>query len=146
MRIWKHSENGSDDRILKVNTHGGKRYGAGRKSIFADKVEPKAFPITLTPAGHDALARLTAHTGLSRNAILAVLIKRHSHRLTLPEQRITYRGKARAVLSIRLPPSAARRLEQTRYRTGHAYSDIGEALIRRYGHTTSFPLPTARKL
>jgi hypothetical protein len=126
--------------------HGGARAGAGRKSIFADRAVPRAYPMALTRAGHEALAALTGQTGLSRNAILAVLVRRHAHHLALPEDGIIYRGKTPAVLSIRLPPSAAQRLEHARYRTGKSYSDIGEALVRRYGHVTSFPLPTARNL
>jgi hypothetical protein len=114
-------------------TRGGVREGAGRKSAFPGKVLGKNFGMDFTPAGRKALDRLQAATGLSRNDILAHLALRHAHDLV-------FDGKAQSVLSIRLPADAGDALRAAHMRTGKGYSDLGEALVTRYGPEAVFPV------
>lgn len=122
---------------------------AGRKSLYADSDRIRDSPMfymDLTPQGREALAILTARTGLTRNSILAVLAVEHADQLTFPSTESPFPGKlARDVLSIRLPTIARKKLQGARSRTGHSYSDLGEALILWYGlrrkHWPSLPEP-----
>jgi len=117
-------------------THGGARDGAGRKSIFGVPLERKPFAMDFTAQGRTALDALTRRTALSRNAVLATLVLAHADRLRAIDH---YPNKAQAVLSIRLPPRAAAKLRALQRRTDRSYSDIGEALVLRYGRTTTYP-------
>jgi len=118
--------------------HGGARPGAGRKSIFGAKALDKPFAMDFTPGGRRVLDALVRRTGLSRNAVLAVLALRHADALVF-EERDPFPDKAREVLSIRVPPEPGAKLAAARVRTGHSYSDIGEALVRWHGAAAKFP-------
>ena len=56
------------------------------------------------------------------------------------EDGTVYPGKAQNVLAIRMPAREAELLKEARARTGKGYSDLGEALVRRYGPTAEFPI------
>jgi hypothetical protein len=118
--------------------HGGARDGAGRKSVFGVKAVDKPFAMDFTEKGRKALASLTRRTKLSRNAVVGVLALAHADTLTFTDDDV-FPDKAQEVLSIRVPPKAAAKLRAARARTDRSYSDIGEALVLRYGARTKFP-------
>lgn len=126
--------------------HGGHRVGAGRKSLFGSPAIAKPFAMDFTREGRRALASIVRRTKLSRNAIVALLAERHADHVTFDVPR-PFPDKARDVLSIRVPKGPAARLVAARRRTGHSYSDIGEALVRWFAAQTAFPPPpgTSRK-
>jgi len=121
------------------SSHGGKRRGAGRKSIFGTKLKEKAFAMDFTPEGRRALDALVRRTGLSRNAVVALLALQHAEQLVFAPDARPFPDKAGHVLSIRVPGDAAVKLRAARVRTKRSYSDLGEALVRWYGATSSFP-------
>ena len=128
--------------LLKATTnngHGGARPGSGPKTIFGgSKALTKPIAMDFTPRGRRELARLVKRTGLSRNAVIGWLALRHADALSYTDAMV-FPGKARDVLSIRLPREAAAKLAAARVRTGRSYSDIGEALVRGYGPAETFP-------
>ncbi len=126
----------------KQPQRGGARKGAGRKSAFPGMVS-KPFPMDFTPEGRARLEKITERTGLSRNNVLTFLALTFAHKLTFSalEPGTVYPGKAQQVLAIRVSAKAAAKLTAARDRTGKSYSDIGEALVRRYGRSASFPAP-----
>lgn len=120
---------------------GGYREGAGRKTIFPNKVLDRRFGMDFTPAGRAVLDALQARTGLSQNDILGHLVQRHATRLAFTEPGVVFRGKAASnVISIRLPADLADALTAAQARTGKSFSDLGEALVRWYGHKETFPV------
>jgi hypothetical protein len=130
--------------LLNVTTqtlHGGARDGAGRKSLFAEKALAKPFAMDFTVAGRRELDALVARTGLSRNGVLAWLALKYADQVAF-DVRAPFPNKARRVCSIRVPPEAGAKLAAARVRTGHGYSDIGEALIQ-FGRLAVFPPPHA---
>lgn len=128
-------------------THGGARKGAGRKSIFGSTAVAKPFAMDFTPTGRRQLAQLVRRTRLSRNAVLAVLALNHADALAAAfkeraaDVAVVFPDKARDVLSIRVPKPAAVKLRAAQRRTGRGYSDIGEALVRWFGPSATFPAP-----
>jgi hypothetical protein len=130
--------------LTMKHEHGGSRENAGRKSAF-----PGAHvkvPMDFTPVGLQLLARLQRRSGLSRNNILTQLARLHAADLHFDAvDGPVYPGKAQNVLAIRMPGREARLLERARARTGKGFSDLGEALVRTYGPTATFPeLPRRR--
>lgn len=136
------------ERLLIMTTsgkRGGYRENAGRKSAFAKTVD-KPFAMDFTPDGRRELQRLVKRTRLSRNNVLSHLAIQHAHRLEFDDVPGTvYPGKSQDVLSIRVSPMAAVRLRAARARTGKSYSDLGEALVRRFGQAEKhFPASPSR--
>jgi hypothetical protein len=125
-----------------TTAHGGARVGAGRKTIFPQKAIRKPFAMDFTAAGRRALATLVRRTGLSRNAVIGWLALRHGDAVSF-DKADPFPQKARAVLAIRVPPPAGAKLAAARVRTGHGYSDIGEALVRWFGGDAAFPPPAS---
>lgn len=126
------------DLNMTTQAHGGARLGAGRKSVFKAKALEKPFAMDFTPRGRRALDAIVRRTGLSRNAVIGTLALRFADRVAFTDDQ-PYPDKARKVLSIRVPPTAGAKLAAARVRTGHSYSDIGEALVRQYGDEASYP-------
>ena len=124
--------------------HGGRRKGAGRKSIFTTKAVEKPFAMDFTKRGRATLRALTKRTGLSRNGVMAILALQFGDALTFDADGVAFPDKAHKVLSIRVPKDAAAKLRAARRRTRKSYSDIGEALLSRFGATASFPAPSPR--
>jgi len=108
--------------------------------VFATKALPKPFAMDFTEAGLRRLAAVVKRTGLSRNAVLAVLALQFADAVTFAESaRAPFPDKSRRVLSIRVPRDAGAKLAAARIRTGHSYSDIGEALVTTYGKRARYP-------
>lgn len=124
--------------VTKKAQHGGARAGAGRKSVFASKELEKPFAMAFSPAGLRELRRVVSRTGLSRNGVIGVLALQHADALTFAD-RAPFPQKAAAPFSIRVPRDAGAKLAAARVRTGHSYSDIGEALVRWFARHTAFP-------
>ena len=126
--------------VLNVTTpkHGGARAGAGRKSIFGTTALPKPFPMDFTLDGRRELDALAQRHGLSRNGVIGLLALQFADDVVFTED-APYPTKARSVLSIRVPRDAGAKLAAARVRTGHGYSDIGEALVRQFGRRAKFP-------
>jgi hypothetical protein len=126
-----------------TTTHGGAREGAGRKSIFADKALPQSFPMHFSRAGRETLLGVMQRTGLSRNAVIATLALQWADAVAFDDPGPAFirpKGKRR-VMSIRVPPLPGSKLAAARVRTGHSYSDIGEALVTGFAPRTRFPKP-----
>jgi hypothetical protein len=120
--------------------HGGARPGSGRKSIFGRKALKKPVAMDFSEAGWVALRGLQRRQPhLSRNAIIGWLALQYADKLTFDAKGVVFPQKARRVLSIRVPATVRDALRRARRRTGKNYSDLGEALVRQYGHTASFP-------
>lgn len=122
---------------------GGARPNAGRKSAFPG-LDLKPFAMDFTPAGLRALRELERATRLSRNNILAHLTAEHAAELAFDGDDVVYPGKAQRVLTIRMPAREGQLLREARARTGKSYSDLGEALVLRYGRRTTFPVLARR--
>jgi hypothetical protein len=120
--------------------HGGARDNAGRKSAYPG-LDMQSFPMQFTPPARRLLDALQARTGLSRNNILAHLTLCHVESLSVSadEDGVLFPGKGSDVLSIRMPADVGKRLRAAKARTGKSFSDLGEALVRQYGATTTFP-------
>lgn len=130
--------------VSNRTNHGGRRAGSGRPSIFGATALAKPYAMDFTAVGRKELARLVRRTGLSRNAVLAILALKHADALVFTAP-TPFPDKARNVLSIRVPPDAGAKLTAARIRTGYSYSDIGEALVRWYGASTRFPSRVPRR-
>lgn len=101
-----------------------------------------------TPYGHDLLAAIQQRTGLSRNDILTHLALAHGADLAFEGVcGVVYRGKdAGLVMSIHLTDRAFDLLRAAQARTGKSYSDLGEALIERWGVHAAYPvLPMSKR-
>jgi hypothetical protein len=131
------------DLVLTM-ARGGARANAGRRSAFPG-LDMKPFAMDFTPGGRRALRRLEVRTQLSRNNILAHLTAEHAASLTFDEPGVVFAGKAQQVLTIRMPADVGQLLREARARTGKSYSDLGEALVLRYGSTTTFPFLVPRR-
>lgn len=127
-----------------MTPRGGLRAGAGRHSAFPGNAL-KPFAMDFTPAGRKALDRLCRRTKLSRNNVIAHLVAAHGAALAFEVDGVVYPGKAQAVLAIRMPAREGDLLQAVRARTGKSYSDIGEALVRQFGRSTTFPSLPRRK-
>ncbi len=92
-----------------------------------------------TPAGRKALDRLCRRTKLSRNNVVAHLVAERGDVLTFDAAGVVYPGKAQSVCAIRMPACEGDLLKAVHARTGKSYSDIGEALVRQFGRSTTFP-------
>lgn len=119
-------------------THGGRRKGAGRKSVFGQKTADKPIAMCFTPAGHRALRRLQRATKLSRNGVIGLLAAQFAPALVFTEDGVAYPHKGPEVLSIRLPRAIGQQLRAARKRTGKSYSDLGERLVRSFGPDCAF--------
>lgn len=98
--------------------------------------------LDFTQRGYLLLGRLQAQTGLSRSMVIAVLIERHAHELTVDsEAGCTFKNKGQRVLTTRLPAPLATRFAEAKARTGKSYSHLGEALLTRWGPDEVFPAP-----
>lgn len=119
--------------------HGGRRAGAGRKSLYPGKVA-RPFAMDFTPAGRKVLRALVQRRRLSRNDVLAHLILHYADQLTFEAPGVVFPGKVAAnVLTIRLPVPARDKLVRAHRRTGKSYSDIGEALVCWFGPHANYP-------
>lgn len=101
-----------------------------------------------TAEGWRALGALQARTRLSRNDVLAALVLARAEAVTFDVHPVAYSPKFESsVAEILLPADAGARLRAARERTGHSFSDIGEALIREHADATTFPdpLPSPRR-
>lgn len=129
-----------DTSNLTMAGRGGVREGAGRKAAFPHKELDRPFGMDFTPAGWIALLDLQKRTGLSRDDILAHLTGEFADALVFDSDGVQYPGKrGSSILRIRLPKEQGDRLRAAQARTGKSYSDLGEALVHRYGHQTTFP-------
>lgn len=126
--------------IMTRSQHGGAREGAGRKSIFPDKALAKTFPMNFTAEGRLRLDAIVKRTGLSRNSVIACLALQCAD-LVAFEERAPFPMKSTKPLSIRMPRTAASKLVAAQVRTGHSYSDIGEAMVRWFSDRITFPAP-----
>ncbi len=126
--------------LKKTKTkRGGARPGSGRKSAFGTP-ERKPFAMDFTPEGRRILDRICRRTKLSRNNVIAHLVRIYLSNLGGWLQPIgPYLRKAQSVLSIRIPADEGALLREARARFGKSYSDIGEALVRLYGPTADYP-------
>jgi hypothetical protein len=128
------------DLILTME-HGGRRPGSGPKTAFPRKDLDRAFGMDFTPEGRRQLEALQRREALSRSDILAHLILTYADRLRFEAPGVAFPGKAGVnVMKIRLPKAVGRILRAAQRRTGKGYSDIGEALVTRYGETAVFPI------
>jgi hypothetical protein len=127
--------------IVTMAQRGGYREGSGRRSIFPGTMDnPTKYPMDFTKEGLQILDDVQSHTGLTRNNIIAHLVDRHAHELEFDHDRIVYPGKAQHVLAIRMPKHIGDKLVAAQKRTGKAFSDLGEALVRRFGAKEVFPV------
>lgn len=124
--------------VTMDKARGGRRENAGRKSAFP-RIDMKPFAMDFTPRGRAELARLERSSGLSRNNIITHLTAMHAGELEFDEEGIVFPGKKQKVLSIRMPPREGELLRAAHARTGKSYSDLGEALVLRYGSQADFP-------
>ena len=101
----------------------------------------------MTLDGHRILDRLQTSTGLSRSDIMTHLALRHAHDLSFDVDGVVYRHKlSGTVMSIRMTDHAHTLLTDARARTGKSYSDLGEALVDRWGLGEHYPeRPTAKR-
>jgi len=130
-------------RRRRSKPRGGARPGAGRKSVFGAKAVVKPFAMDFTPGGRRALDALVRRTRLSRNAVVATLALQFAETVTFDTD-TPFPNKAQDVLSIRVPPEAAAKLDGARARTGHSFSDLGEALVVWHGGEGTYPTALPR--
>lgn len=122
-----------------TTTHGGRREGAGRRSLYP-RARRAIVYIDLTPAGWKLLSKVKRRAQLSRNDLFAHLALEHADKLEFTAPGVVFPGKANAnVLLIRLPVQAHAKLRAAHQRTGKSYSDLGEALLSWYAGSTAFP-------
>ena len=127
-------------RMNATRTHGGRREGAGRRSLFPHARRAIVY-FDLTPAGRKLLAKVKRRARLSRNDLFAHLALEHADKLRFDDvPGVVFPGKANEnVLLIRLPVQAHAKLHAAHERTGKSYSDLGEALLSWYSSDTDFP-------
>jgi hypothetical protein len=122
---------------MRTRTHGGRRAGAGRKSLYPGKNLDAQIGIDFTPEGRATFDAVRDRTGASGSDILAHLVRRHAIELRelADVDGVVWPGKSGDVVTIRLPPPERRQLRDAHAHTGKSYSDLGETLVRRYGRS-----------
>jgi len=103
--------------------------------------------MAFTLNGQEIMNQLQAQTGLSRNDLITHLTVKYVDALMFDEPGVVYRGKQFSrIMSIRVTNEAYAKLQTARVRTGKSYSDIGEALVARFGRQeTNYPICSVGK-
>lgn len=127
-------------KVTPMKPRGGKRPGSGRPAVYRDKTD--RFTLKFTGDGWRALDALQRETALSRNDVMVALVLSGAGAVTFDRHPVAYTPKLEStVAEILLPAEAGALLREARARTGHSFSDVGEALVREHAEQTAFPPP-----
>jgi hypothetical protein len=122
---------------------GGAREGAGRPSVYRQKLRA-THAMAFTAEGRQRLDSIRLKTSLGQNDVMEHLLRTHADHLRIPE-RTEYSPKLYPPIAIRLTEEGRNLLLDLSERYGRSWTDVGEALLQRFGERTAFPYLESRR-